>query len=59
MNFSKKIDKLKYFMKGRPNVSGDTPDIDELFSKMTEARESSEISGGKLQCGEKELKLTC
>ena len=57
MNFSKKIDKLKYFMKGRPNVSGDTPDIDELLSKMTEARESSEISGGETPMRRERIKI--
>ena len=57
MNFSKKIDKLKHFMKGRSKASGDTPDIDEFISKMTEAREPSEVSGGKTPMRRERIKI--
>ncbi len=57
MNFSKKIDRLKCFMKGRPNVSGNTPDIDELFSKMTEAQETPEIPGEETPMRRERIKI--
>ena len=44
-------------MKRRPSASGDTLDIDEFISKMTEPRETSEISEGKTPMRRERIKI--
>ena len=57
MKFSKKIDKLKHFIKGRPNDSGNAPDLDEFVNKMAEVQEPSEISGGETPMRRERIKI--
>ena len=57
MIFSKGIDKLKHFIKGRPNVSGNRSDVEAFIDKMTESQGASEISGRKVPMRRERIKI--
>ncbi len=60
MSFYEKIDKLKYFLKKRPTVSGDAAAVEEHAGKRTEIgkdRKPSEISGGKAPMRRERIKI--
>jgi len=60
LSFYEKIDKLKYFLKKRPTVSGDAAAVEEHAGKRTETekdRKPSEISGGKAPMRRERIKI--